>query len=272
MITLITPVYNGQKYLERTLNSLLMQEGTFDLEYIIVDGQSTDDTLEIIERFRPHLEKLTRNRFQLISEPDQGMYDALSKGFTLAKGTISGYINADDILLPGCLHTINRVFTEFSEIDWLTGKPLTIDTRGTQRYSILPSFYHRGLIQSGYYGNQLPFIQQESTFWRSSLIDTVNMEVFKSLKYAGDFFMWKSFSTKAELWQLPVNIAAARIHGERLSNNGTAYWDEMKQLASTPKWFYPALALWNRVTTYGLSDGLKKKWFGRVLRFPLKEG
>lgn len=269
MISIITPVYNGQKYLERTLNSLIMQEGNFDLEYILVDGNSTDKTVEIIEKFRPHLEKKTEGRFQFISEPDNGMYDALAKGFEKASGTILGYINSDDVLLPGCLHTVTRVFREREDILWLTGKPLTIDSRGTQRYSILPSFYHPNLIQSGYYGNQLPFIQQESTFWHKSLMRSVNMDEFKLLQYAGDYLLWKSFSKQTDLWQIPVNIAAARIHGERLSNNGNAYWEEMNSLASDPKWYHPILAFWNRLTTYGLSDGLKKKWFKRILPFPL---
>ena len=91
MVTVLTPCFNSVKTIEKTLECI-EQQTYFNIEYIILDGGSTDGTLEVIER---HREKLPR-QFTLISEKDHGIYDAMNKGIRLAKGKLIGIVNSDD--------------------------------------------------------------------------------------------------------------------------------------------------------------------------------
>ena len=90
-VSIITVCFNSEKTIERTIKSVLEQTYK-NLEYIIVDGKSTDKTLEIVEKYRP----LFKGRMKVISEPDQGIYDAMNKGICNASGELIGIINSDD--------------------------------------------------------------------------------------------------------------------------------------------------------------------------------
>ncbi|WP_051555473.1 glycosyltransferase family 2 protein [Anaerovibrio lipolyticus] len=101
LFSIITPCYNSEKTIARTLNSVLNQ--TFkDFEYIIIDGGSTDKTLDIINGYRNKF----KNNLTVISEPDEGIYDAMNKGIRMAKGNIVGIVNSDDYYEPKCLKVI----------------------------------------------------------------------------------------------------------------------------------------------------------------------
>ena len=103
-ISIITPVFNAQDTIAQTIKSVLSQDYA-NIEYIIVDGQSTDNTLSIIN-------KLKDERTTVISEKDNGIYDAMNKGISRATGEITGIINADDYYLPGALKTVANTFLE----------------------------------------------------------------------------------------------------------------------------------------------------------------
>lgn len=103
-ISIITVVYNGAKTLDQTINSVINQ--TFkNFEYIIIDGGSTDGTLEIIEKYKSHITTF-------ISEKDGGLYDAMNKGISLAKGEIIGMINSDDWYESNALEIIHNAYLE----------------------------------------------------------------------------------------------------------------------------------------------------------------
>src|SRR5689334_6995758 len=93
MVSVVTVVYQGARTLQETIDSVVAQ-GRDDLEYIVVDGGSTDGTLEILERNRRHITSWR-------SEPDRGIYDAMNKGIRLARGQLIKLLNADDVLCPG---------------------------------------------------------------------------------------------------------------------------------------------------------------------------
>lgn len=118
-ISIITPCYNMEKFIEGTILSVLNQNYP-NLEYIIIDGASTDRTLEIIEKYKDRISLI-------ISEPDKGMYDAINKGLSRATGDIMAYINADDQYLPGTLSLVNRLFSKFKNVDWISGVPTFMD-------------------------------------------------------------------------------------------------------------------------------------------------
>jgi glycosyltransferase involved in cell wall biosynthesis len=113
-ITVITPSFNQAAFLEETIRSVLLQ-GYPELEYIIVDGGSSDASVNIIKRY-------TRLLTRWVSEPDAGQADAINKGLARANGEIFNWINSDDLLMPGALHAVARVFTP--GVDALVGNAL----------------------------------------------------------------------------------------------------------------------------------------------------
>ena len=104
-LSIITPCYNSENFIEETIESVLSQRGDFEIEYIIVDGGSTDRTLSIVRKYNDWIEsgsfpiKCSKANITYISERDKGMYDALAKGFKLVTGDIIAYINSDDFYL-----------------------------------------------------------------------------------------------------------------------------------------------------------------------------
>lgn len=119
IITIVTPSFNQGQFLERTIISVLNQNYP-NLEYIIIDGGSTDCSVEIIKKYEKHID-------YWVSEPDKGQSDALNKGFARATGEIFFYLASDDILLPGILDKVAKIFTN-SDIDVLYGNRIIIDS------------------------------------------------------------------------------------------------------------------------------------------------
>jgi glycosyltransferase involved in cell wall biosynthesis len=112
-ISIITICFNSGKTIERTIQSVLTQ-GIDGLQYIIIDGGSTDDTLQIVQQYRSSIG-------EFVSEPDRGISDAFNKGITLANGDIVGIINADDVLMPGALRRVQQLFAEHDDVDVIHG-------------------------------------------------------------------------------------------------------------------------------------------------------
>jgi glycosyltransferase involved in cell wall biosynthesis len=113
LITIITVVYNGEKYLEETILSILNQEYK-NIEYILIDGGSTDSTLNIIKKYENKLDFW-------ISEKDQGIYYGFNKGLSYSTGDMIGFVNSDDILYPDALETLVKYYKKFPKIDFIFG-------------------------------------------------------------------------------------------------------------------------------------------------------
>ena len=111
-LSIITVVKNSKINIEKTIKSVLEQDYK-NLEYIIIDGNSDDGTLEILNRYKDKISLI-------ISEKDQGIWDAMNKGIKLAKGNIIGFLNSGDIYYPDALHTVNRYFLS-KDIDFIFG-------------------------------------------------------------------------------------------------------------------------------------------------------
>ena len=121
-ISLVTAVYNGEKYLEETIRSILGQ-GYPNLEYILVDGGSTDGTVEIIRRY----EKQVTCWFR---QEGTGVYAALNQGFARSTGEIMGWLNSSDMLHVDGLFVVGSVFAALREVEWITGRPTGFGTNG----------------------------------------------------------------------------------------------------------------------------------------------
>ena len=118
-ISIVTPSYNQGKFIERTVRSVLLQRYP-DLEYIIMDGGSTDDT---VERLQPYQDKFS----YFVSERDHGQADAIAKGFARSSGQIMAYLNSDDLLAPDALFFVATFFRDNPNIDWIYSHRCTVD-------------------------------------------------------------------------------------------------------------------------------------------------
>jgi glycosyltransferase involved in cell wall biosynthesis len=220
LVSVICPVYNGQSYIESTIQSVLKQ--TYEnIEFIIVDGNSTDNTLSIINAYKNDISIV-------ISESDEGMYDALAKGFKAANGQVVCYINAGDLLNSYAIEAAVEIF-ENTKALWITGCRSVCNEQNVVTNVELPFRYKSELIQAGAYTNRLPWIQQESTFWRAELLEHVDFNFLKSLKYAGDYYLWYQFSHFAPLEIVSCPFGNFKKHLNQLSENLEAYHVEIEK-------------------------------------------
>jgi glycosyltransferase involved in cell wall biosynthesis len=179
-ITIVTPNYNGGEFLEETIQSVLSQNYP-NLEYIIIDGGSSDNSVSIIKKYETQLA-------YWVSEPDKGLYDAIQKGFDKSTGEIMAWLNSDDLYHPKALFIVAELFS-FKGLNWIQGIPSTFDEQGR---TVAVSEFKRWSKLDYYLGN-FEWIQQESTFWRRSLWETSGSKLATDLKYAGDLELWLRF-------------------------------------------------------------------------------
>lgn len=222
-ITIVTACYNSEAYLEDCIKSILNQ--TYDnIEHIIVDGKSTDHTLDIIKKYDG------KYNMKWISEPDHGMYDAICKGFDMATGDIYAWLNSDDMYMPWACELVAQVMSK-TDIQWCTGIPCHYTERGVA-YNvarITPSFPQR-FIRKGYNdGRVATFLEQESMFWSKELWDKCG-SVMANYRYAGDYHLWKEFAKYQPLVTLDSVISGFRIHEGQKSSDREKYYDEVGKL------------------------------------------
>lgn len=220
LLTIVTVVYNGEQFLEETILSVINQNYD-NVEYIIVDGGSTDNSIKIIEKYENYID-------YWISEKDNGMYEALHKGFSLAKGSIYAWINSDDIYLPGAFINVVNAMKNHS-LNWVTGVPTIIDANGNLISIEYPFYYPRLLIRLGFFrGDSLGFIQQESTFFTSKLYWESPLRI--NFKLASDYFLWSDFAKISSLVTIKTGLSSFRIHPNQKSVDMIGYFKECDKL------------------------------------------
>ena len=234
--SIITPVYNGEKYIAETIKSVLSQKGNFEIEYIIRDGGSTDGTTVIIKKYE---EKLKNNTwpiqcagitFQWASEKDGGMYDAINKGFTNATGHIFAWINADDKYLPGTFATVSNIFLYYPNIQWIKGINTTCDENGKTISLGTGTLYSREWLAAGIYGRNAYFVQQDSVFWKKSLWQKAHPQI-SQFRLAGDYALWTTFAKYEPLWSFNSRVSVFRKRLGQLSGNMQKYNHEQALIA-----------------------------------------
>jgi glycosyltransferase involved in cell wall biosynthesis len=122
-ISIVTACFNAERFVEASIQSVL-EQGYPNLEYIVIDGGSTDDTVRILERYSPHFS-------YWVSEPDQGQSDALNRGFSRSTGDIIAWQNADDLYLPNAFWEVAEVFRSVPDADLVFSNILLIDSSGS---------------------------------------------------------------------------------------------------------------------------------------------
>jgi glycosyltransferase involved in cell wall biosynthesis len=216
LVSVVTPTFNAARFLEETIESVLAQ--TYPrLEHIVVDGDSTDGTLDIVKRY-PHL--------RWLSEPDAGQSDALNKGFTLATGEIVAWLNADDFYLPHAAETAVAALSGDEDAAGVYSNLLVVDESG--RELIRKPSEPFDLEHALRFGDVVP---QPTAFFRKRVFDEVGGLAVR-YHYAMDFDLWIRMAKRAPLAYVDDYWAAFRLH--RDSKTGSALkkmWSEERAVA-----------------------------------------
>jgi len=200
-VSIVTPSFQYGRFIERTIRSVLEQRYP-ELEYIVQDGGSTDETVDVLLGFG--------DRIVWRSEPDGGHADALNRAFASTKGEIMAWVNSDDILLPGALAYVTSFFAEHPEVDVVYGDRLMIDDDDNEVGAwILPE--HDDLVLT-----LADFVPQETLFWRRRIWESSGARLDDSFHYALDWELLLRFrDAGARMVHLPRFLGAFRVHNEQ---------------------------------------------------------
>lgn len=203
VISIITPSLNQGEFIELTIKSVLNQEYT-NLEFIIMDGGSTDQTIDVLKKYEQHLTWL--------SEPDEGQTNAINKGLLKASGDIVAYLNSDDIYLPGTLHKVAETFMQNPEMACLAGRCGMINESGASIRDFVTKYKNFWMgIGSKHVLFVLNYISQPAVFWRRSVIDELGL-LDEKLDYSMDYEYWLRISDKYPIFYIQEVLADFRLH------------------------------------------------------------
>lgn len=198
-ITIVTPSYNQATFLESTILSVLGQEYP-DCEYIVMDGGSTDGTVDIIKKYSAELSYWE-------SGPDGGQAAAIRKGFNIARGEILGWLNSDDVLMPGCLRTVATEFPDDPEVIAIAGRSVFIDSANRPIGVTVPKA-RRTWNDMLFWGHGLA---QMATFWRRCAYEAVGgLDTTFSFSFDCDLFV--RLRQVGNMRLIPHYLAAFRLH------------------------------------------------------------
>jgi glycosyltransferase involved in cell wall biosynthesis len=221
-ISIVTPCFNHAEFIESTLVSVL-EQGYPNLEYVVMDGGSTDGSAEIIAKYAAYL-----TYWQ--SKPDHGQYAAIDEGFKHTSGEIMAWLNSDDLLHRNSLWLIAKVFQQLPDVEWLVGCPTFYDeagiTTGVTKNGAIPRWSRMRIMK-----NNHRYPQQESVFWRRRLWVKAGQYIDKSYQFAGDFDLWVRFFKYAELHTLQSVVGGFRVSPNQKTNLHLAhYFEEADQI------------------------------------------
>lgn len=237
-ISLVTTCYNHEDFIAETIESILSQNYP-NLEYIVIDDGSTDGSWDIIQKYKDRL---------TLCERMEGYRDtptiALNYAISKTNGEIMGWLNSDDILLPGSLVAMSKVFNDNTKVDWITGMASTINYKSEMVNSRL-----RFKSKFDYLIGDWAVIQQESTFWRRDLWDLTGSKLEGKYKWAFDTELWTRFFMKAEHYHVDRPLGAFRKgqQSKSVSNEesflipSNKYLKEMRKVVSKKDFFYATL-------------------------------
>jgi len=217
LVSIITPSFNQAQYIEATIQSVLGQEYP-RIEYLIVDGGSTDRTVEIIKKYAGRISGW-------VSEPDKGQTDAINKGFARAKGDILAWLNSDDTYEPGAVAAAVKYLLEHPEVGMVYGDCNFINEEGRVigRFGAAQTDYR--LLRQGYV-----HIPQQTMFFRAELWKQVG-PLDPSFYFAMDYDLWIRLAARTELKYVHQTWANFRLHtsGKTIAADDRC-WPEMMRV------------------------------------------
>lgn len=219
VVTIVTPSFNQGKFIEETILSILNQTYT-NIQYIIVDGGSSDSTMEVVEKYRDNIDII-------IHEKDKGQADAINKGFKLAKGELVGWINSDDVLYPECVEKIVELYQEkndgaiyyCSTLDWIDSSSAFLRTLNVK----VPN--HNYLLKKRY------SLIQQGSFYCNKILKCIDYLDDKN-PYCMDLDLWLRLSKHGNIYSLDdKSYSAFRIWEDtKTSNGGKKFLHNIRQV------------------------------------------
>ena len=204
-ISIVTPSYNQADFLPATIHSVLGQQSCVELEYIVVDGGSTDGSVNL-------LAQTDDPRIQWTSEADEGQSHAINKGFSRATGDIFAWLNSDDLYTPGILQAVADAFHNHPDAAWLTGGCAIVDAAGRPIRNYVTRYKNRRLRRYSY--TKLlreNFISQPATFWRAQAWSQTG-PLDPTLHWTMDYDLWLRLGRLSDPIVLPQPLAHFRLY------------------------------------------------------------
>jgi glycosyltransferase involved in cell wall biosynthesis len=201
LVSIVTPCLNAGRYIEATIQSVLAQEYP-RVEYLVMDGGSTDDTLEILRRYG--------GRLRWVSEKDRGTADAINKGFERCAGEVFTYLNADDVLLPGTVSAVVNALEVQPGISGAYGNAWWIDESGKRVRPYPVKDFDPKLLESEC------FICQPASFVHSEAFRNLG-GLDPTLQLTFDYEFWMRFSRLYTLKKINQPLACSRMHAANKS-------------------------------------------------------
>lgn len=242
-ISIITPSLNQGTYIEKTIRSVIQQDYP-DIEYIVMDGGSTDGTVKILQEYERRILRDTKKKaivpypkykdnqgtknqelrtFYWVSEKDRGQADAINKGLKIATGDIVGYLNSDDYFEKGALQKVVDFFRTHKNAIWVTGDYRIVDEKGQEIQTLVKRY--KMVLQNLPLSFILPIlnpISQPSTFWRRDVMKKVGY-FDTTLRYTFDYDYWLRLIKLYPLGKIPQTLSSFRI---QKNSKGNKYFNE----------------------------------------------
>jgi glycosyltransferase involved in cell wall biosynthesis len=205
-ITIVTPSLNQGRFIQQTILSVLNQDYP-SLDYIVMDGGSIDDTVDILRGYS--------DRLQWVSQPDGGQSWAINHCWQESNSDIISWLNSDDILLPGALHEVGRFFQENPDVDIVYGDCDYIDSTGM----VIKPYPTREYDYAALLTGESDYMPQPSTFIRRNVFRQVG-PLDESLVFTMDLDYWLRAGIYHQVVYLPIKFACLRLHSEAKSVSG----------------------------------------------------
>ena len=259
-ISVVTPSFNQVAFIEQTIASVLEQDYS-NLEYIIIDGRSTDGTLQVIKRCERYLA-------HWVSEPDSGQTHAINKGFRMCTGDLVAWQNSDDYYLPSAFDKIAHAY-QTCEADVYFGHKYNVDESGQ---IVRPTCYTPYNLRTNIYEDIMP-MANHSTFWRRELFDRLGY-LDESLHYAMDYDFFLRLGLNGCKFHL-INdfLGCFRLHGDAKSTQlsdkwaaDLAYVDQKYHIKRPYKRLYGSLSILRRTYYYLRQRNFRYVYSGMIKR------
>ena len=237
--SIVTPSYNQAPFIAETIESVLSQEGGFEIEYFVMDGGSTDGSVEIIRDYAERVQSGTWPvqcagiTMEWVSQRDKGQSDAINQGLRRATGTIASYINSDDVFFSRAFARVTQEFANHGEADFIYGDGDVIDENGQLQWEWLSRPYDHGVMTSYHFlwNDFTNYIMQQSTFWRTRVHDQIGY-FDEAFHFALDVEYWvRAGQIGLNLRHVPQKLGKFRlIQGTKSLSSNTAFWGDYLEI------------------------------------------